>query len=94
MLIVAAYRDLPADRTEGLDATLATVSREDIVEEVALAGLGRDGRRPDLTDDLLGATKDTETRGRSSTLLHETHGRQPVLRPPAGPVCSSTPSPT
>ena len=30
LLVVAAYRDLPAERTEALDATLATVSREDV----------------------------------------------------------------
>ena len=73
VLVVAAYRDLPVDRTEGLDATLATVSREDIVEEVALAGLDPTDVAL-LTDDLLGTDNDTETRSRFVTLLHERTG--------------------
>lgn len=40
VLLVAAYRDLPAERTEALDATLATVAREDVAYELVLTGLG------------------------------------------------------
>ena len=78
VLVVAAYRDLPVDRTEGLDATLATVSREDIVEEVALGGLDATDVAL-LTDDLLGTDADTETRGRFVTLLHERTGGNPFF---------------
>jgi hypothetical protein len=39
LLVVAAFRDLPAERTAELDATLATISREDTVDEVVLHGL-------------------------------------------------------
>ncbi len=78
VLVVAAYRDLPVDRTEGLDATLATVSREDIVEEVALAGLDPTDVAL-LTDDLLGTDNDTETRSRFVTLLHERTGGNPFF---------------
>jgi hypothetical protein len=78
VLVVAAYRDLPVDRTEGLDATLATVSREDIVEEVALGGLGPTDVAL-LTDDLLGTDNDTETRSRFVTLLHERTGGNPFF---------------
>ena len=39
LVVVAAYRDLPAERSAELDATLATVSREDIVDEFSLGGL-------------------------------------------------------
>jgi predicted ATPase len=41
LLVVAAFRDLPADRTPELDATLATVSREEDVDELTLRGLER-----------------------------------------------------
>jgi DNA-binding SARP family transcriptional activator/DNA polymerase III delta prime subunit len=39
LLLVAAYRDLQPDRSEALEATLATVSREDTADELAVAGL-------------------------------------------------------
>ena len=42
LLVVAAYRDLPADRTDALADTLATVSREESAFELALAGMGPD----------------------------------------------------
>ncbi|HYO39587.1 MAG TPA: BTAD domain-containing putative transcriptional regulator [Nocardioidaceae bacterium] len=42
LLLVAAYRDLPADRSEALEATLATVSRDDTADELAVTGLDHD----------------------------------------------------
>ncbi|HYO33593.1 MAG TPA: BTAD domain-containing putative transcriptional regulator [Nocardioidaceae bacterium] len=39
ILLAAAYRDVPSERSEDLDAALASVSREDSVEEIVLRGL-------------------------------------------------------
>ncbi|HEX8509648.1 MAG TPA: BTAD domain-containing putative transcriptional regulator, partial [Propionibacteriaceae bacterium] len=39
ILLVASYRDLDSERSTALDETLATVAREELVEEIALRGL-------------------------------------------------------
>jgi hypothetical protein len=39
ILLVASYRDLDSERSTALDETLATVAREELVEEMALRGL-------------------------------------------------------
>jgi hypothetical protein len=85
LLLVAAYRDLPADRSEALDATLATVSREDAAEELALGGLGHDDVATltgDLLGDLLGdlpGAGEAGARERFVTVLHERTGGNPFF---------------
>jgi DNA-binding SARP family transcriptional activator len=79
VLLVVAYRDLPADRTDALADTLATVSREDAAEELALTGLGPEDVAA-LTQDLLGAAQsDPPARQRFATLLHERTGGNPFF---------------
>ena len=76
VMLVAAYRDLPAERTDALEATLATVSREDAVEELALAGLA-----PDDVGELMGDLDEggPPTREEFVVLLHERTGGNPFF---------------
>jgi DNA-binding SARP family transcriptional activator/DNA polymerase III delta prime subunit len=78
MLLVAAYRDLPTERTEALEATLATVSREDVASELVLTGLDRSDIA-DLMDALLGVTEDRGARESLVALLHERTGGNPFF---------------
>jgi hypothetical protein len=78
LLLAAAYRDLPAERTEALDATLATVSREDVVHELALPGLGP-ADVADLVDPLLDGAATVPARERLVALLHERTGGNPFF---------------
>ncbi|HLL63759.1 MAG TPA: BTAD domain-containing putative transcriptional regulator, partial [Propionibacteriaceae bacterium] len=78
LLLVAAYRDLPNERTEALEATLATVSREDIAYELVLTGLGPP-EIADLMDTLLGTDGDPGNREPLVTLLHERTGGNPFF---------------
>ena len=74
ILLVAAYRDLPNERTEALEATLATVFREDVAHEMSLAGIGRDG-----VADLLTALMGESLPARLATALHERTGGNPFF---------------
>ena len=78
LLLVAAYRDVVAERSESLESTLATVSREDVAQELNLSGLTLEGIA-DLADDLLGASDDTAARDQFVTLLHERTGGNPFF---------------
>jgi tetratricopeptide (TPR) repeat protein len=79
LLVVAAFRDLPAERTPELDATLATLSREDTVDEMVLRGLDShevaelwSHLRQDAADE--SATDDALV-----SLLHERTGGNPFF---------------
>ena len=78
--LVAAYRDLPADRTEALADTLATVSREDAAHELALSGLAPDDVAT-LTRDLAGrrAGRPAGHDERFATMLHDRTGGNPFF---------------
>ena len=78
LLLVAAYRDVAAERTEPLESTLATVSREDVAHELGLSGLTLEGIA-ELADDLLGPADDSAARDRFVTLLHERTGGNPFF---------------
>ena len=78
VLVVAAYRDLAAARTEALEATLATVSRENVAHELVLAGLGP-ADIAELADHLVGSSPDDETREQLAALLHERTGGNPFF---------------
>ncbi len=78
LLLVAAYRDLPTERTDALEATLATVSREDVAYELVLAGLGPSDVA-DLMEALLGAAGDSRGREPLVALLHERTGGNPFF---------------
>ena len=73
ILLVAAYRDLPNERTEALQATLATVSREDATYELSLAGIGQAGVAG-LLESVLG-----DVTGELVTVLHERTGGNPFF---------------
>ncbi|MEV6493576.1 BTAD domain-containing putative transcriptional regulator, partial [Actinoplanes sp. NPDC051633] len=73
ILVVAAYRDLPNERTEALDAALATVFREDVTHEMSLGGLGPDG-----VADLLAGLASSST-VELATVLHERTGGNPFF---------------
>ena len=45
LLLVTAYRDVAAERTESLESTLATVSREDVAQELGLVRADAGGHR-------------------------------------------------
>ncbi|HYO41195.1 MAG TPA: BTAD domain-containing putative transcriptional regulator [Nocardioidaceae bacterium] len=77
-LVVGAYRDLPAERTEALDATLATVSREDVVHELPLTGLGA-ADVADLMQSLLADTSGPSAREPLPADLHERTGGNPFF---------------
>jgi DNA-binding SARP family transcriptional activator len=79
LLVVAAFRDLPAARTRALDATLATVSREDVVEEVRLSGLPPEAVG-ELVHELVSTTDDPRaTNAAFVSLLHERTGGNPFF---------------
>ena len=78
LMLVAAYRDLPAERTESLAATLATVSREDAVVEISLTGLAKRDIA-ELAEDLLGHGADPQDRDQLVQALHERTGGNPFF---------------
>jgi DNA-binding SARP family transcriptional activator len=78
VLLVAAYRDLPSERTEALDATLATVSREDVAHEVPLAGLGP-ADVAQLMRSMVGDGEGSAENGPLFALLHERTGGNPFF---------------
>ena len=78
MLLVAAYRNLPTEHTEELDATLATVSREDVAHELALGGISQTDVA-DLMDALVGEVADPDAREPLVALLHERTGGNPFF---------------
>jgi DNA-binding SARP family transcriptional activator len=78
LLLVAAYRDLPTERTSALDATLATVSREDVAHELVLGGLSPSDVA-ELVDALLGPAEDPGAREQLVALLHERTGGNPFF---------------
>jgi DNA-binding SARP family transcriptional activator/DNA polymerase III delta prime subunit len=82
LLILAAYRDLPAERSADLDACLATVSREDTVYEVAVPGLGVRQVEElifDVPEGALPPISDVSTRGSLATLMHDRTGGNPFF---------------
>ena len=78
VMLVAAYRDLEADRTDALEATLATVSREEAVEELALAGLTHDDVGL-MVGDLADGSDERTARDQFVTVLHERTGGNPFF---------------
>lgn len=78
LLIVAAYRDLPSDTSEGLDATLATVSREDVTSEIHLEGLAQ-GDVAVLAADLLTTAAHPERHQHFADVLYERTGGNPFF---------------
>lgn len=78
LLLVAAYRDLPSDTTEALEATLATVSREDVTSEVHLRGLAP-GDVAVLAADLLTTAAHPERHGHFADVLYERTGGNPFF---------------
>ncbi|WP_392545292.1 BTAD domain-containing putative transcriptional regulator [Oryzobacter telluris] len=78
LLVVAAYRDLPGDRTEALEATLATVAREDVAHEVRLSGLGADDVAT-LAADVLATTDEPAKRERLAAVLYQRTGGNPFF---------------
>ena len=78
LLLVAAYRDLPSDTSEALDATLATVSREDVTSEVHLGGLAR-GDVAVLAADLLTTAHQPERHQQFADVLYERTGGNPFF---------------
>ena len=78
LLLVAAYRDLPSDASEGLDATLATVSREDVTSEIHLAGLAQ-GDVAVLAADLLSTAAHPERHEHFADVLYERTGGNPFF---------------
>lgn len=80
VLLVAAYRDLPADRSEALADTLATVSREDAASELALSGLTAEDVAT-LTHQLLDDDAPDSARDRDgfAELLYERTGGNPFF---------------
>ena len=78
VMIVAAYRNLPADQTPGLAATLATVSREEGVTELTVGGLTL-ADVAELMDELLGEPEDQAARADVAALLHGRTGGNPFF---------------
>ncbi|HET7278622.1 MAG TPA: BTAD domain-containing putative transcriptional regulator [Dermatophilaceae bacterium] len=80
MMLVGAYRNLPADSTEALAATLATVSRDDAADEILLAGLPHEAVA-ELADDVIadGVEGDAAARERLVNVLHERTGGNPFF---------------
>jgi len=78
LLLVAAYRDLPTDTSDGLDATLATVSREDVTSEVHLGGLAP-GDVAVLAADMLTTAAHPERHEHFGDLLYERTGGNPFF---------------
>ena len=78
LLLVAAYRDLPSDASEELDATLATVSREDVTSEVHLGGLAQ-GDVAVLAADLLTTAAHPERHKDFADVLYERTGGNPFF---------------
>jgi hypothetical protein len=78
LLIVAAYRNLPADQTPELAATLATVSRENGVTELTVGGL-KLADVAELMDELLGEPEDYAVRANLAALLHGRTGGNPFF---------------
>lgn len=78
LLIAAAYRDVASDRTPQLDATLATVSREEVVYELSLRGLAPEHVAP-LVEDLLGARVRGDIDSSFIDALHQRTGGNPFF---------------
>ena len=78
LLLVTAYRDLPGDRTDALDDTLATVAREDVAHEVRLSGLGADDVAT-LAADVLATAKEAAARERFAAVLYQRTGGNPFF---------------
>lgn len=78
LLVVAAYRDVAAERTEPLESTLATVWREGVTHDLSLSGLTVGGIAQ-LADDVLGASDEPAIRSRFVALLHERTGGNPFF---------------
>lgn len=66
LLVVAAYRSLPTERSDILEATLATVSREDVVHELNLSGLSP----ADVADLVAGMSRETSHDADDPARLH------------------------
>lgn len=79
LLVVAAFRDLPAERTPELDATLATMSREDTVDEVVLRGLDINGVAQMLSNLKPEAPNGPLTDEALVSLLHDRTGGNPFF---------------
>lgn len=78
MLVVASYRSISSDRSEALNATLAAVSREDVVDEILLGGLGR-ADIATIARDLVPALGESETFTAFASLLHERTSGNPFF---------------
>jgi DNA-binding SARP family transcriptional activator/CTP:molybdopterin cytidylyltransferase MocA len=99
LLLVAAYRDLPSDTSEALDATLATVFREDVTSEVHLGGLAQ-GDVAVLAADLLATAAHPERHERFADVLYERTAGNPFfvcqlarLLLEEGPPAATSPAP-
>ncbi len=78
LLLVTAYRNLPADRSEALDATLATVSREDAAHEIILSGLAEEDIAA-FTQDIFSSEGSSVDQERFASVLHERTGGNPFF---------------
>lgn len=74
LLVATAYRDLASERSEELSATLATVSREDVVREVRLRGLSAE-EVAELATDLVSVPPSPQV----ATALYERTGGNPFF---------------
>lgn len=78
LLLVTAYRNLPADRSDALEATLATVFREDAAHEVALGGLAQEDIAA-FTQDLFSTDQSSADQERLASVLHQRTGGNPFF---------------
>jgi DNA-binding SARP family transcriptional activator/tetratricopeptide (TPR) repeat protein len=78
LMLVAAYRNLLADSTEALSATLATVSREAAVEEISLTGLPP-AAVAELAEDLFAAGGKDLARAQLVEVLQQRTGGNPFF---------------
>ena len=101
LMLVGAYRDLPADSTEALTATLATVAREDATDEISLTGLPQ-AAVADLAADMLGDLTSDEAiddgdrteHAKLAQVLHERTGGNPFYVRQLARLMLETASPT
>lgn len=82
LLILAAYRNLTADRTPDLDACLATVFREDNVHELTVNGLAKSAVETlifDIPDSTLPPITDADTRASVANMMYDRTGGNPFF---------------